>query len=363
MSSPAEVMFRAFMLTQSASNQTVLSPIPASMFFTSEHLRGSPYDVAVLPSSACAALSVATIVSVLTVGISSTFSLEIRDSFHNFRACEQDHWVRFFSMQPIAGAYATLGQSCSFSLVPGNSTVGFINIVVDNSYVFPEASAVVVMSGRLNLIRSTVRISSMTTAGVPVSFSVSLFDSINNPKDLHIFSSNIQIMLRDANHCGKQPCSADVQPAPALIARLPSFQFVVTVSAHYSVSVLFMNASFAQLPLVVVPASPCATRSFMIGDAVTLATNDAMSQFHLHLRDSFGNEAYLDSSAAVFACASTAPRFSCASVISTPSISRIPVSFSFKHTLSHPASALPRTNAMLAVVGGLTATSVFFLHL
>ena len=65
----------------------------------------------------------------------------------------------------------------------------------------------------------------------------------------------------------------------------------------------------------------------MVGNAISLATNDAMSQFVLHLRDSFGNEALLDASTSAFVFASTAPRFCSASVIPLPSNSRIPVSF------------------------------------
>jgi hypothetical protein len=354
--SPADVMFRAFMLTQSISNETVLGPIPASMLFSSEHLLGSPYDVTVVPSSACAGLSVASIVSVVTVGISSTFSLEIKDSFQNFRTCELNQWARFFGMEPILGSYATQGPSCVFSFVPGNSTVGYVNILVDNSYVLPEASALVVLSGRLSLIRSTIRISSMTTAGTSVSFSISLLDAVNNTKDLLIFSSNFDIVLQNLNSSLMKPFSTDVQPSLAPVARFPSFQFVVTVSAHFFVSVLFMNASFARLPFLVVPASVCATTSSMIGDAVSLATNDATSNFFLQLRDSFGNEAFLDKSSAAFVYSSTAPRFAGVSIMSTPSISRIPVSLTFQHASINTTMALPNMNAVLAFVGGLMAT-------
>jgi hypothetical protein len=354
--SPADVMFRAFILTQSASNQTLLGPIPASMLFSSEHLLGSPYDVTVVPSLTCAALSVASIVSIVTVGVSSTFSLEIKDSFHNFRTCESNQWVRFFGMEPIPGSYANQGLSCVFSFVPGSSTIGYVNILVDNSYVLPEASALVVLSGRLSLTRSTIRIVSMTTAGAPVSFSISLFDAVNNTKDLLIFSSNFEIVLQNLNHSRMKPFSTDVQPVLEPITKFPSFQFVVTVSAHFFVSVLFMNASFAQLPVLVVPASVCATTSSMIGDAVSLATNDATSQFFLQLRDSFRNEAFLDKSSAVYVYASTAPRFSGLSIMPMPSNSTISVSLTFRHASINTTIPLPQMSAVLSFVGGLMAT-------
>lgn len=356
--SPSDVMIRAFLLSNIGANQSVLGPIPASMLYSGEHLRGSPYDVTVEPSAACAGRSVATIASLATVGVASTFVLEIRDSFSNFRTCELNQWISFFGMEPITGSYAIRGASCLFSFVPSNATVGFVNILVDNSFVLPEPSALVVLSGRLSLIRSTIAISSLTTAGVPISFSLSLFDSVNNTKDLKIFSSSIEILLNNSNYSRTKPITADVHPALAPISKLSSFQFVVTVSAHFFMSVLFMNASYAYLPLVVVPSFACATTSSMVGNAISLATNDAMSQFVLHLRDSFGNEALLDALTSAFVFASTAPRFCSASVMPLPSNSRIPVSFIFRHARISASSALPQMNAMLAFVGGLTATLV-----
>jgi hypothetical protein len=353
------MIFRVFLHTKSADNQTVLSPIPPSLLFSGDHLQGSPYDVTVLPSTACASLSLAYIVSVVTVGVSSVFSLQIRDSFLNVRPCETVHWVRFFSMEPIPGSYSLDGLSCLFSFIPSNATVGYTNALVDDTYVLSEASPLVVLSGRLDLYRSAVKVSSsLITAGLPTTFSVTLFDSVNNPKDLRTLYEKVELTLYNSlENSGMKPfgsaaLSAIAPPANASEA----FYFVVTVSAQYLVSVIFMSAFLARLPLVVVPSAACAASSFMIGDAVSLATNGERSQFHVHLRDSFGNAAALDSSMSLFVHASTYPRFSGASVASAAASSKIPISFIFKHTRTDASANWPQISASLAFVGGLTAT-------
>ena len=358
-----DVTFSALLLTKNPSNQTLLAPIPASMLFAGEHLRGSPYDVTVVPSAACASLSVASLVSIVTVGVSSTFSLEIRDSFHNIRPCglsQQPQWVQFFGMEPIPGIYAATMPSCTFSFTPSNATIGYTNVQIGNTFVFPDSSALIVLSGRLDLNRSALKFLSHATAGVPMSFSITFFDAVNNSKDMQTLSSNVQLTLHNSNpYSGMKPFRADVQPALAPLTKPPTFYFVVTVSAQFFVSVSFMNASFARLPLVIAPGAACSANCFMIGDAVSLATNGGLSRFYVQLRDSFGNAAFMDDSFSISAFASTLPRFSRASIMSMPSVSAIPISFSFQHTRIDKSMAsipLPQISAMFSYVGGLTAT-------
>jgi len=341
-----------------------VGPVPVDMLFASEHVRGSPYDVAVVPSSACASLSVASLVSVATVGVPSKFMLEIRDSFSNTRPCESSHWVHFFGMEPIPGTYATGSPSCSFSFVPTNATVGYTNVLVENALVLPEASVLIVLSGRLDLLRSTIKLSSSATAGVPLHFSITFFDAVNNLKDVQTLSSNIEVALHHVNqNTGANSYKLPVHHALDPLTKVPFFQFVATRSAHFFISVMFMNASvsFPRLPFVVVPSAACAATSLIIGDPVSLVTNGAMSHFYLHLRDSFGNAAFLDAITSAFACASTAPRFSSASVTSMPSSSVIPISLLISHTSIDPATPLPLLSATLAAIGGLTATCAVYL--
>jgi len=353
----SDVTFRAFLLTKNTANQTLLGPIPTSMLFAGQHLQGSPYQVSVVPSAACATLSVVSLVSVVTVGVSSTFSLEIRDSFHNIRPCNLSQWVHFFGMEPISGIYVAAEPSCTFSFIPSSATVGYTNIQIESTYIFSQPSPLVVLSGRLHLNRSLLKFSSYATAGVPMSFSITFFDAVNNSKDMQVLSSNVQLTLYDSNpYSGMKPFTADVQPAPAPLTKPPLFYFVVTVSAQFFISVSFMNASLGRLLLVIVPASACSTTSFMVGDAVSLATNGGPSQFYVQLRDSFGNAAFTDDSFSISVFASTTPRFSRASISSTRSASRIPISFNFQHTRIDQISPLPQISAMFASVGGLTAT-------
>jgi hypothetical protein len=258
-------------------------------------------------------------------------------------------------MEPIPGSYSVDGLRCLFYFVPSIATVGYINVLVNDAYVLQQASVLVVLSGRLDLHRSAVKFAPLATAGVPVTFAISFFDSVNNSKDLHTLYSNIELSLHISQY-DKQPSVAILQSALAPLTILPDLHFVVTFSAQFSVSVKFMNAQFSRSPLVVVPSSACTTTSFMSGNAVSLATNGARSQFYVNLRDSFGNSAFLHSSESVFAYSSTSPRFSCASITSAPSLSRIPISFSFKHMRTDPSMALPQMIASLAFIGGLTAT-------
>jgi hypothetical protein len=310
--------------------------------------------VKVVPSAACAVQSLASVVSVATVGVSSTFFLEIKDSFSNIRPCESFQWVQFFSMEPIPGSYSVDGLRCHFSFVPSISTVGYSNVLVNDAFVLQQPLALVVLSGRLDLYRSVVQFSSLVTAGVPASFAISFFDSVNNSKDLQTLYSSVELSLH-SSQSGLQ-LGTVLQSNLASLTNTPDLYFVVTVSAQFSVSVKFMGAPFSQLQLVVVPSSACAATSFAVGDAVSVATNGKRSQFHIQLRDLFGNAAFLQSSEAVFAYSSTSPRFSCASVMQAPLTSRIPISLNFKHARSDSSFALPQMVASLAFSGGLTAT-------
>ncbi len=360
---PADFIFRVLLLTQSPTNQTVLGPVPLGMLFASEHVRGSPYDVTVVPSAACASLSVASLVSVATVGVHSKFMLEIRDSFLNIRPCETRDWARFFGMEPIPGTYEYESLSCSFLFAPTNAAAGYINVLVENALVLPEASILIVLSGRLDLVHSAINLPSLATAGIPVYFSITFFDAINNLKDIQALSSNTEVELHNSQqHSSAKTYSPPVHHALDPLTKAPFFQFVATISSHFFISVMFMNASvsFARLPLVVLPSAACAATTSIIGDAASLVTNGATSYFYLHIRDSFGNAAFLDATTSAFVYASTAPRFSYASVNAVPSSSIVPISLLLSHTSIDPSTPLPLSRAALATIGGLIATCVVY---
>jgi hypothetical protein len=352
--------FRAYFLRTNQTNHTVLAPIPPSMLFAADHLRGSPFDAAVSPAAACASLSVVSFVTVATVGVPSTFILQVKDSFRNILHCDLNDWVHFFGMEWIPGAYSTAGSLCSFTFSPSIATAGHANFYVGSGYALSQPVLLSVLTGRLDFTRSAVQISSLMTAGTYISFTLVLVDSADNAKQLQNLSRSVRLLFYDAN----QPldkAQAELQPAFVPSSAPPTFHFTFTTSSRFSVCVMLLDALLARAPLVIVPSSACASTSSMLGKGFTIATNGRPTQFSIGLRDAFGNAAYLDSSVvSVFVYASTAPRFSVASV-SIPSVSSVPISLRVFHAPDNTAVAAPVVSAALVSVGGLTATSAFHL--
>jgi hypothetical protein len=218
------------------------------MLFAADHLRGSPFDAAVSPAAACASLSVVSFVTVATVGVPSTFILQVKDSFRNILHCDLNDWVHFFGMEWIPGAYSTAGSLCSFTFSPSIATAGHANFYVGSGYALSQPVLLSVLTGRLDFTRSAVQISSLMTAGTYISFTLVLVDSADNAKQLQNLSRSVRLLFYDAN----QPldkAQAELQPAFVPSSAPPTFHFTFTTSSRFSVCVMLLDALLARAPV------------------------------------------------------------------------------------------------------------------
>jgi hypothetical protein len=281
--------------------------------FADFHIRGSPFKVAVAPSSTIGGTSSTKdsggSLSIATAGVQAAFTVTTRDRFNNLRGVGGDSFTAKLvgskgnAFGLIQDSYDGTYRILYTAVLSGSYQ---LSVIVSSQHVIGSPYSVVVMPATRSLQNSPSTGISLTlaTAGVTANVIITLKDAFNNMQPspdadnaglTFVLVGGTQIIsdspkcLLEPNRC---PSNADKNQAENPQMKL---RYAITKAGQYSL-VLTGTSLFdgmvkgSPFNLVVFPNIPCATQSLAFGSGLSLVTAGFSASFFVQARDQFFNK-------------------------------------------------------------------------
>lgn len=280
--------------------------------FADFHIRGSPFNVRISPSSTIGGTSTTKdsggSLSIATAGVQAAFTVTTRDRFNNLRGIGGDSFSAKLlgskgnAFGLIQDRYDGTYRILYTAVVSGTYQ---LNIIVSSQHVIGSPYNVIVMPATRSLLNSPSSGASLTlvTAGVTGNVVITIKDAFDNMQaspdadnaGLTFFLQNAQISS-DSPNCLLEPkrCPSNADKNHAENPRM-LLRFAVTKAGTYSLMLkgtsLFDGiVKGAPFELLVFPNLPCASQSLAYGSGLSLVTAGFSASFFVQARDQFFNK-------------------------------------------------------------------------